>query len=199
MSSTDPEAVGKADALPTPLEHLIERARAGGPEAVQELIARFEPAFVRVIRLRQYPELSAIYDVQDFVQEVWLAFFALPIDKYRFRQPQRLHGYLRKLTLNLLGLAVRRQLHCQKRNRQRQLPLGDDSIAAEQLADRQPQADAVALAQEEWQMLLDTQPAGYRQQVLVQLRAGGTHQEIGRSLGISEKTIRRLLGQLLAK
>jgi len=62
---------------------LLEQARAGSDSAARELIERFGPFILRVIRNRLDPRLRSIFDSADFSQAVWASFFAMPAQKYQ--------------------------------------------------------------------------------------------------------------------
>ena len=55
---------------------LLHRVRAGDPDAVAELVRRFEPAIRRYVRLHLTdPRLRRVLDSADICQSVWGAFF----------------------------------------------------------------------------------------------------------------------------
>lgn len=194
MYITDPGILGPSDPFSIPLEQLIEHARAGCLAAGQELTEYFRPTLECAIRSRQHRALRPLFDVEDHVQNVWVAFFALPPGRYLFRTVGQLGKFLQRLAHIQVGLSQRRHQR-RKRDCRRQVSLADAAAAVAQLADQQPRAEDVNGAEEEWQQLLDAQP-GDRRQVLVLLREGKSHQEIGQLLGRSPKTVQRFLGQL---
>ena len=53
----------------------------------------------------------------------------------------------------------------------------------------------IAMAREEWQLLLAGQPEHY-QEILLALRDGRTQQDVARQLGVNERTVRRVLRKL---
>jgi DNA-binding NarL/FixJ family response regulator len=61
--------------------------------------------------------------------------------------------------------------------------------------DPRPTPSQLALAEDQWEQLLKDQPPHYRL-ILTLLRQGDTHAEIARKVGVSERTVRRLVRKL---
>jgi DNA-binding NarL/FixJ family response regulator len=53
----------------------------------------------------------------------------------------------------------------------------------------------VAVAKEQWQLLVQEKP-DYQRRILMLLNQGSTHAEIAQQLGLNEKTVRRLVQRL---
>jgi RNA polymerase sigma factor (sigma-70 family) len=73
---------------------LVERAQAHDPEAVNELIDAFRPLVERIARRR----CSRTCDVDDVIQDVWVAMIT---GLESIRSPERLPGWLRRVTVNV--------------------------------------------------------------------------------------------------
>jgi RNA polymerase sigma-70 factor (ECF subfamily) len=175
---------------------LMQRLRDGSEEAASELLARYGEPILRVVRRKLSHELRSKFDSVDFVQAVWMSFFADVPRQRRFDHPQALIAFLVTLAQNKVIDAVRQRMQTQKYNINRERPL-DGSVAAEAagLRAREPSPSQVAVANDEWQRLLAELPSRY-QRMLVLLREGHTQKDIARELNVNEKTIRRVLEKL---
>ena len=178
-------------------EALKRRVREGCPEAVGELLARYGPEILHVVRRRLHRKLRTHFDSVDFVQGVWASFFAMPPDVFQqFDTPQALRSYLVEMASNKVIDAFRQRFRTMKNNGNRERSL-DGSVAgqARALPARQPTPSQVASAREEWARMLQGKPA-HQQKILLLRQQGKTHQEIAQELGLNERTVRRLLDQV---
>jgi RNA polymerase sigma factor (sigma-70 family) len=151
---------------------------------------------LRVVRRRLSKALRPKFDSQDFVQAVWASFFAFQPERYTFSCPEELVSFLQGLARNKVIEAVRERLALQKYNVNRECSLSHSTIPdAERLGDSQPTPIDIAIAREEWQRLLKNQPAQY-QSILHLLRNGHGRQEVAHALGVSAKTIDRIVRRL---
>jgi RNA polymerase sigma factor (sigma-70 family) len=73
---------------------LVRRFRAGDPRSVDALVALFRPVVVRAARRH----VRTNHDVEDVVQETWMAFVAHASD---IREPERVVGWLRSTATNV--------------------------------------------------------------------------------------------------
>jgi RNA polymerase sigma factor (sigma-70 family) len=175
---------------------LMQRIRAGSQDAARELCDHYGPHILRVIRKKLNKRLRSKYDSSDFTQAVWASFFANLPDDPTLDRPEALAGFLAKLTQNKVIDVFRHHCQTQKHNINRECSLDDPATSpAANLIAPQPTPSQVAVAKEQWDRLLKGQPACYRP-ILVLLLHGHTHQEIARKLGMSEKTIQRLVRSL---
>jgi RNA polymerase sigma-70 factor (ECF subfamily) len=181
---------------------LMERVRAGSPEAARELFDRYSGHVRRVVRRKLHQRLRPQYDSLDFLQAVWASFFAESLERYTFTAPEELIGFLSQLAYNKVVDAFRQRVQTAKHNLNRTYSLEredgrslDPECSADDLSVRQPTPSQVAIANERWERLLQGQPPQYRQ-ILELLRQGHTHREIADRLGLHPKTIQRLLQKL---
>jgi RNA polymerase sigma-70 factor (ECF subfamily) len=180
---------------PAEFQALLERVRAGCPEAAQEIHHRYNEALRRVVRRRLHHPLRTQYDSVDFLQGVWASFFQMSPERHHFDTPDDLVAFLSRVAINKVVETLRYQ-HTAKRNIHRQQPLKPrDSEGAVEVPGRDPSASQLAIAEERWERLLEGQPPQYRR-VLELLRAGHTHQEVAAQLGLHPKVIQRLLQKL---
>jgi DNA-binding NarL/FixJ family response regulator len=120
----------------------------------------------------------------------------MPSDRLQFAEPKELIDFLMGLARNKVVDAVRQRLETQKYNVNRELPLYDSSAAdARELHTRGPTASQVAIAREEWQRAQDS--ATPREERIVNwIRRGQSLENIAREIGVSVKTIRRVLERI---
>jgi RNA polymerase sigma factor (sigma-70 family) len=174
----------------------MERLRKGSPEAARVLCERYGPHILRVVRRKLDKKLRAKFDSADFEQAVWASFFIDPTHQYSFKQPEELIAFLAELAHNKLVDALRQRYRTAKYNVNRERSLeGSAACQAARVADRQPTPSELAAARERWDRLVEGQPPRYRR-ILELLRQGNTHAEIAREVGVSEKTVQRLLRKL---
>lgn len=173
---------------------LMRLVREGSQDAARELVHRFGPHVLRVVHRRLHPALRSKYDSCDFEQETWAAFFAIPRDRYRFDRPEQLAWFLGALAHNKVVEAVRQRFLTQKYNVNRERCLDMDRHEAA-LKARQPTPPEIAIAQEEWKLLVRDQPEHYRQ-ILAGLRDGHAQREVAIEFRVSERTVRRVVRML---
>jgi DNA-directed RNA polymerase specialized sigma24 family protein len=82
-----------------------------------------------------------------------------------------------------------------KRDLARQVPLGERDGPAAAMADPTPTPLQAALESDAWEHYLQRLPPVFQRLVLL-LRDGLSQQEIAARLGVTNRTVRRLLGQL---
>jgi DNA-directed RNA polymerase specialized sigma24 family protein len=118
----------------------------------------------------------------------------VPPGRYQFQRPQELTWFLLALAKNKVVEAVRHLLMTQKFNvnRERGLNVGRHASA---LKARQPAPAEIAIAREEWKLLVKGQPEHY-QKNLAGLLDGCTQQEIAVELRINAGTVRRVVRKL---
>jgi RNA polymerase sigma-70 factor (ECF subfamily) len=173
---------------------LMRLVREGSQDAARELVHRFEPNLLRMVGRRLHPAFRCKFDPCDFTQEVWAAFFAISPDRHRFERPEQLAWFLGALAHNKVVEAVRQRLVGQKYNVNRERCLDVDRHEGA-LKARQPSPPEIAIAREEWKLLLRDQPEHYRQ-ILAGLRDGHTQREIAIELKINQRTVRRVVRNL---
>jgi RNA polymerase sigma-70 factor (ECF subfamily) len=187
--------------MPNPSDEfdaLLQRARAGCPDAARQLYDQYADHLRRIIRRRLSGPLRRVFDSTDFLQETWKDFYAKALDK-RFACPGQLLAFLASMAEVRLLQAQRRYLDSAKRDLRRQQPLEDSDADREQgPVTHQQTPDQIASARDECDHLLHGLAPEY-QQALLMLRDGYTYQEIAELLGLNEKTVRRLLERLRHK
>jgi RNA polymerase sigma factor (sigma-70 family) len=176
---------------------LLQRVKEGSEEAAWELVNRYGGAIRRAVRRALHHRLRSGFDSIDFVQLVWSSFFRTTERLERFESPEELAGYLAAMARNKVVMEARRSLQASKRDLNRAQSLFDScGRITDEVHDREPAPIQVAMAREQWELLMQDQPPLYRQ--IIQLRMQGcTHREIAHALKIGESTVRRFLKRLL--
>lgn len=175
---------------------LLDEVAAGSPEASARFLERFGPGVLQAVRRRLPRRLRPQFDSLDFVQDVWASFFTSD-EKREFAEADDLVAFLTKVAQNKVVDAVRARMQAQKRNvnRERRIPDGSTAAAAiPQLADTETPSQAV-MSDEEWQKVLQSQPPVYRK-VLVMLREGKSVPMVADAVGLSVKTVCRVIERI---
>ncbi len=172
---------------------LMHRVREQSRDAVQELLEHYGPHILRVIRRKLNKRMRSKFDSADFAQAVWASFFAGRARRYAFDRPEALLTFLTSLARNKVVEAVRQRCQTQKYNVHRELPFASSVLCRK--AAVQPTPSQAAVVNEEWEKLLGQLPP-HRRRILVLLRQGSSCAEIAQELGLSVKTIRRIIQRL---
>lgn len=178
----------------TNFDRLIEQVRQGSQEAAWDLIEQYGPRLVRIVR-RQLPHsLRSKFDSLDFVQAAWASFFAQPSRVPDFAGEEQFVAFVAAVVSNKVKTEVRRRLHSQKYNVQRERSFDSTvSVAANEATPSQ-----IAMARERWFSMLEDQSD--RDREIVEMRFHGyTRREIASRLGVHENTVQRVLQRMLQK
>lgn len=182
---------------------LLERARGGDAEAVDRLLRCFEPEVRLMVRARLPRVLRGQFDSMDFVQAVWQSVFAGPgagVADLRAADEARFRGYLAGVAHHKVLQEYRKRTRTRKYDLSREEPLyvrrqGRDEPRAVAGADATPSAEAQA--DEVLRRL--TAGKGLGAQAVELRRQGLSCAEVAAKLGTSERSIRRLLDDLLRR
>ena len=177
---------------------LIRRVRDGSEEAAWALVRQYGDAIRKAVRRALHVRLRKRFDSLDFVQIVWKSFFSAADNLDRFDRPEDLVKFLTIVARNKVNFEARR-LTAERNDLRREL-LSDDADLQEmgELVDPQPAPMEVAIAREQWERMLQGQPAHYRQ--LMQMRMQGhTYEEIGAAFHLDKGAVCRLLHRLFGK
>lgn len=174
---------------------LLQAAREGQDEAAAELVASYGPHVMRTIRRTLSKEIRGKFDSIDFAQAVWASLFASPEQLDGVKEPQQLVGLLATMARNKVVDELRRRVQTQKYSVRRERPLYDETNGEGELASRDPTPSQFAIARERWVSMLRAQPAHYRQVIRLKLM-GKTNRSIANQLGMSERTVHRVLDRI---
>ena len=173
----------------------LGRIRAGDEEAARELLVRYE-AEVRLVVRRQLPRLlRSRFDSLDFLQSVWGSFFRRvrtgPSD---FEDSRHLVAFLARAAKNKVIDEYRRAAS-RKQDMSREEPLWSDGTRARDVAANTDSPSEVAQAREVFGRLREQLPEDRR--TILELKAEGlSSRDIGERLGISERTVQRVIEDL---
>ncbi len=187
---------------PTPCEEsksdlpgFLARIQAGEEAAARELLARYE-AEVRLVVRRQLPRLlRSRFDSLDFLQSVWGSFFRrVRNGPAEFEDSRHLVAFLARAAKNKV-IDEYRRAGSRKQDMHREEPLWVEEGRLKELAAAIDTPSQVAQAREVLGRLRDLVPEERRE--IVALKAEGlSSKDIGERLGISERTVQRVLEDL---
>ena len=173
----------------------VRRIQLGDETAARELLQRYEPE-VRLVVRRQLPRLlRSRFDSLDFLQSVWGSFFRrmrdAPTD---FEDSRHLVAFLARAAKNKVIDEYRRAAS-RKQDMHREEPLWVDGGRPKDLPADTDTPSELAQAREVFGRLRDLVPEGRR--TIIELKAEGlSSKDIGERLGISERTVQRVLEDL---
>lgn len=177
------------------LRVFLARIRQGDEDAARELLVRYE-AQVRLVVRRQLPRLlRSRFDSLDFLQSVWGSFFRrMRSSDDDFEDPQYLVAFLARAARNKVIDQYRRALS-RRQDMQLEEPLWIDGAQPRELPADVDSPSEVAEGNEALGRLRALLPEDRR--VILEWKAEGlSTREIGDRLGISERTVRRILEDL---
>jgi RNA polymerase sigma factor (sigma-70 family) len=176
------------------LKQFLARIRAGDEDAARELLRRYE-AKVRLVVRRQLPKLMrSRFDSQDFVQSIWGSFFRRIKDSpLELQDAGNLIGFLARAARNKV-IDEYRRASSRKHDMRREESMWEGAEHRE-LADAAETASEVAEASEALVQLRGLLPEN-RREVLELKAAGYSTAEIAERLGLSERTVRRVIEDL---
>ena len=177
------------------LTDFLRRIQAGDDGAARELLSRYE-AEVRLVVRRQLPRLlRSRFDSLDFLQSVWGSFFRrMRTAPTEFEDSRHLVAFLARAAKNKVIDEYRRAAS-RKHNMHREEPLWLDGRRPRDVPDPIDSPSEVAEAHEVLMRLCELMPVGRR--TILEMKAQGlSSKDIGEKLGISERTVQRVLEEL---
>lgn len=188
--------------MPTPTSTfgLIERFRSGDREAFAPLFARYRPRLAVLIHHKLSPELRSRVDVDDVLQEVFLAAFR-DLDNFTYRSPGSFLAWLSRIADHVV-IDAARFYGRQKRDageilrfRSESNPEGPDPATTTTPTRLLAEKEAVQGLLEKLAAL----PDEYRQVILLAKMEGLTTQEIAERLGKSREAVALLLHRAIQR
>lgn len=181
--------------------HLMERVRAGDSEAVGELLRNFESEVRIVVRQKLPRRLRVRYDSMDFVQSVYQS---IMIDlrtgpPAHFETPEHVLAYLSTTARNKVLEIYRRETRTKKYDIQKEVTTVTSNGYAEpegfEPSGHDPSPSQYAQARDLMDKLTRGKPAVVTR--IIELRQQElTFEEISQQVGLSERSVRRLLGEI---
>lgn len=196
--ATEEAAARPDDGSAESIRPFLERIRAGDEDAARELLTRYE-AEVRLVVRRQLPRLlRSRFDSLDFLQSVWGSFFRRMRGggegRADFDDARHLVAFLARAAKNKVIDEYRRAAS-QKQDMQREEPLWTDGDRPRELPGHGDSPSQLAEAHEAMDRLRQLLPEE-RREILEWKAQGETSREIADRLGVSERTIQRVLEDL---
>lgn len=173
----------------------LQRIRNGDESAARELLTRYE-AEVRLVVRRQLPRLlRSRFDSLDFLQSVWGSFFhRLRTGPADFEDSRHLVAFLARAAKNKVIDEYRRAAS-QKGDMHREEPLWIEGDRPRDLAAGGATPSQLAEAREAFGRLEQLVPQE-RREILAMKAEGLSAREIGERIGVSERTVQRVLEDL---
>lgn len=180
----------------TEFDQVIARLREGSEDAAWQLIQRFGPQILRVVRRRLPDVLRRKFDSQDFVQAAWASIFTHRSRLVRIKTSDEFIAFMGAVASNKVGMEVRRRLQGRKYNVQFEQSFDESSEERRGAVNsHQPSPSQVAVAKERWSQLIADQPSHYQR--IVELRYSGvSYKDIADQLGFDESTVRRAIRKI---
>jgi RNA polymerase sigma factor (sigma-70 family) len=179
---------------PSAIRELLARIKDGDEDAARELLIRYESK-VRLVVRRQLPRLlRSRFDSIDFLQSVWGSFFhKIQTGPNDLREEENLIAFLAWAARNKVIDEYRRAA-TQKQDIHREESIETRGAREKTLASGDTPSE-LAQAQETFDRLSRLLPEDRR--VILDLKAEGySCSEIGVKLGLSERTVQRVLEEL---
>lgn len=179
-------------------QNLMAQIAAGSELAVERLLSLYGDHLCRAVRRRLNRALRPKFDTSDFVQAVWASFFCNRGEIARFDHSAQFVAYLTRVAKNKVIDECRHRLQTQKADVSRERSIFEDASEALPVPGREPRPSQVAIMREQWERMVGGVPSHYRQ--IVEMRAvGQSQEEIAGRLGVSEKTVSRVLNRLRSR
>jgi RNA polymerase sigma-70 factor (ECF subfamily) len=176
----------------SPIANLLDRLRAGDPQAADHLFQRYALRLTRLAEQHLSRKLAGRLDGEDIVQSVFRTFFRRTSQgEFHIDESAQLWRLLVKITV--LKANAKGRYHMAQR-RTAGAESGGDAWLAEAVA-REPGPDEAAALVDQIEQLLHGLPPLYCQALELRLQ-GHTVAEIAPRLGVSRQTVYRVLGLL---
>ncbi len=174
---------------------LIEQARSGSDSAATELVERYQPHILRAVRRKMAREIRPKFDSQDFVQAVWTSFFRNQTSLLGADSPEQLIGLLATMARNKVIDELRRRMETKKYNVQKESSLDSNDQDGRFVESGSHTPSQLFIAREKLAQILDGQSTQNRSIILLRIE-GRSQEEIAEELGISVRTVRRVIGRI---
>jgi RNA polymerase sigma factor (sigma-70 family) len=180
------------------IRELLARIQGGDEEAARELLTRYESK-VRLVVRRQLPRLlRSRFDSLDLLQSVWGSFFhRIRTGPNDLQEEENLIAFLAWAARNKV-IDEYRRASSQRQDINREAPFRPEKGNEQDPLAAGDTPSQIAQARETYKRLHDLLPEDRR--VILELKAAGySSKEIGERLGISERTVQRVLRELWSR
>lgn len=179
----------------------IRGLQSGEPDVLHRFYAKFGPMLRAVAAKRVSPQLQRRFDADDVVQSTFRTFFRRAQGgDFLFEDNQRLWSLLCAITLTKLREKARFHQR-QSRSAEREQPdcfNGSGTTGADSLPADGPAPEAALEFSEELEHILSDLDEPERRLIDLKLQ-DRTNDEAAEALGVSERTVRRMLAALQVK
>lgn len=183
-------------------ERLIEGLKRGDERILREFHAKYGPLLHGIADSRLAPGMRKRFDADDVVQSTFRTFFRrAQFGSFRFEDNQRLWNLMCAITLTKLREKVRFHSRQSRSVRREQSVEGTGEAGTAQrseIASSEPTPDDTVAFADAFETALSS--LDETEQKLVDLKLQDlTNDEAAESLGVSERTVRRMLNRLQEK
>jgi DNA-directed RNA polymerase specialized sigma24 family protein len=176
----------------TEFEKLLDRLRRGDDDAAWQLVGEYGPHVTAVVRRMIRTQMRVRVDSQDLAQTVWKSFFLNIEEMTNVRTPEELIKTLVRVTQHKVQDAYRRQLYLARNGAMRERQLEAHDLDEERIPGSDGTPSQFAIVRERWQRMLSVRKPVH-QEVLRRRMTGESFESIAASMGISERTARRVV------
>jgi RNA polymerase sigma-70 factor (ECF subfamily) len=187
----------------TTTRRLLEQARQGDKQSLNQLFSRHRPDLLELVTLRLDRRLCSRVDPSDIVQETHLE-AARRLDDYFRRQPMPFYLWLRKTAQQRVAMMHRQQLTAAGRDVRVEVPLPEGSSVqlAQQLLAHELKPDEAAARDElvrHVRCALGRMSDADREILLMRDFEGLSYQELAYVLGIEPEAAKKRHGRALVR
>jgi RNA polymerase sigma factor (sigma-70 family) len=171
----------------------MDRVKAGDEEAASQLVSDYGNHVMAAVRFRLGRRIRIRVDSHDIAQAIWKSFFELAANQ-SIDSPKQLVAILAAMSINKLNDAYRRHIVAKPRamSREHRQPL---KLNDRRLPNDNDTPSLFAIARERFRQIFSERTP--REQEIIRRRiAGETFEDIGTSLGVNERTARRVIEKL---
>jgi RNA polymerase sigma factor (sigma-70 family) len=173
------------------------RVLAGDRDAARDFHALYGTYILYAVRRKLHKRLRSKFDSLDFVQDVWASFFTDNLNQLAFNSPEDLIKFLTSMARKKVLQAGRTRLRQQKYNVHREeISLNTGLRGGDAFPAVQSTPSEILMSREEWLRFLNKQPPVHRA-IFILLRLGKSSATIAEELGISQRSVNRVLRSLV--
>jgi DNA-directed RNA polymerase specialized sigma24 family protein len=183
------------DQGPEGFQQLMAGVRQGDSRAVRRLIDDFGADVAQFVRRYRTSRLRSKFDPEDYVQEVWKSFFRRA-HRLHFDNARALLGFLSRLAHNEVMETILHFLHTLKNDVGREVSLEGCALDSHLLESPEPAPWTRLACQDEIDEVLRRTSHHLGHEIIRHLGEGYSQRDAARILGVSEKTVGRVMAQI---
>lgn len=176
---------------------LMDAIRTGSQDAAWELVGTYGPFVERAVRRMLSPQIRSKFETADFIQAMWASFFREREEYNHFDDAKHLVAYLMGVARHKVLQETRKRFYTEKSDVRREESLTfADRKREGQLRSRNGSPSEWAIARERWATIMQSRSGQHRR--IIEMRvSGATFEEIGTTVGVNERTARRVIDVLI--